>query len=54
MAAAYFDAARRKRNDFSYDTPISVSETDADELVETVQQFQLEAEKWIREAPTLA
>ncbi len=55
MAAAHFDAARRKRNDFSYDTPISISETDADELVAAVKQFQLDAEKWIRaRTPTLA
>jgi hypothetical protein len=55
MAAAHFDAARRKRNDFSYDTPVSISETDADELVQAVQQFQQDAEKWIyAKDPTLA
>ena len=54
MAAAHFDAARRKRNDFSYDTPVSISETDADELVEAVEQFQRDAEKWIfAKNPTL-
>jgi hypothetical protein len=47
MAAAHFDAARRKRNDFSYDTPVSISETDADELLQAVQQFQQDAEKWV-------
>src|SRR5882672_1053369 len=28
--AAYFDAARSKRNDFSYDSPIPISDTDAE------------------------
>ena len=54
-AAAHFDAARRKRNDFSYDMPVTISETDADELVQAVQQFRQDAEKWIHAMdPTLA
>jgi hypothetical protein len=53
-AAVHFDAARRKRNDFSYDTPVSISDTDADELVQAVQQFQHEIEQWIHARdPTL-
>ena len=55
MTAAHFDAARRKRNDFSYDTPASVSETDAYELVSAVETFQLAVEKWIAVVnPTLS
>ena len=45
---ADFDSARTKRNDFSYDTPILISNTDADDLVLAVQQFQISAENWIR------
>jgi hypothetical protein len=47
-AAANFDAARSKRNDFSYDTPVPISDTDADDLMEAVKQFQQDAEQWIR------
>jgi hypothetical protein len=46
-AAANFDAARSKRNDFSYDTPITISDTDADDLIQAVKQFQQDAESWI-------
>jgi hypothetical protein len=47
-AAAYFDAARSKRNDFSYDSPVPISDTDAEELVRTVKQFAQQAQAWIR------
>jgi hypothetical protein len=47
-SAAYFDDARRKRNDFSYDAPGNVTETEADELVGAVQQFQRDVEAWIQ------
>jgi hypothetical protein len=47
-AAAVFDSARSKRNDFSYDTPVPVSDTDADDLVGEVEHFLLDAENWIR------
>ncbi len=47
-AVADFDAARGKRNDFSYDTPIPISDTDADDLMQAVEQFQRNAQKWIR------
>ena len=46
--AANFDAARSKRNDFSYDAPVAVSETDANDLAESVKQFQKDVENWIR------
>jgi arginyl-tRNA synthetase len=54
-AAALFDAARNKRNDFSYDTPIPISDTDARDLLVAVEQFQREVERWIRsKTPGLA
>lgn len=54
-AAVYFDSARHTRNDFSYDAPISVSSTDADDLLDSVEQFQRDAEGWIRATyPSLA
>jgi len=46
--AIYFDSARDKRNDFSYDAPVLVTDTDADDLVKAVEQFQMDAEVWIR------
>jgi len=46
--AVYFDMAREKRNDFSYDSPVLVSETDAQDLLQTVEQFQVDAEAWIK------
>jgi hypothetical protein len=53
--AIYFDDAREKRNDFSYDAPVPVSDTDADELVRNVEQFRHEAEAWVKaQDPTLA
>lgn len=45
--AAFLDTARSKRNDFSYDAPITVSDTDADELVTEVKQFHVRVEQWI-------
>ena len=45
--AIYFDQAREKRNDFSYDAPVLISDTDADDLVQAVEQFQLDCEAWI-------
>ena len=46
-AAIYFDAARSKRNDFSYDAPVSVSNTEADDLLHEGTRFRLSVEKWI-------
>jgi hypothetical protein len=45
--AIYFDSARDTRNNFSYDSPVSISSTDADDLVKTVEAFQQDAEAWI-------
>jgi hypothetical protein len=47
-AAAYFDAARSKRNDFSYDSPIPISDTDAEELVQAVREFAHQAQGWMK------
>ena len=46
--AVYFDSARDTRNDFSYDAPVPISDTDADDLVKAVEQFLQDAEAWIR------
>ena len=46
--AIYFDSARDKRNDFSYDAPAQISDTDADELVQAVEKFRRDIEAWIR------
>ena len=46
--AIYFDGARDKRNDFSYDAPVLLSDTDADELIKAVDQFLRDVEAWIR------
>ena len=47
--AVYFDTARSKRNDFSYDTPVTVSDTEADDLVRSVIQFRNDVGAWIRQ-----
>jgi len=45
--ALYFDQARDKRNDFSYDKPLHISDTDADDLLKTVSRFAADVEAWI-------
>lgn len=53
--AIYFDAARDKRNDFSYESPVLISDTDADDLLKAVEQFQQDSQAWIKATdPTLA
>jgi hypothetical protein len=47
-AANFFDAAREKRNDFSNDAPAIISDTDADDLLQTVERFRQDAEAWIK------
>ena len=47
-AAAYFDAARSKRNDFSYEGPVGLTDTEADGLITDVKQFQQDVEAWIK------
>jgi hypothetical protein len=46
--AIYFDKARDMRNDFSYEAVVLISDTDADELVEAVEQFRQGSEAWIK------
>src|SRR5215831_7684496 len=46
--AAYFDGCRMKRNSCEYDFAGGVSDTDAEGLLTTVRQFQLDAEAWIK------
>jgi hypothetical protein len=45
--AAYFDRARDNRNNFSYDSPTAISETDAEDLVNAVVQFVNDVEAWV-------
>ncbi|HEX5244143.1 MAG TPA: hypothetical protein VFW23_12845, partial [Tepidisphaeraceae bacterium] len=46
--SAYFDGCRMKRNDCEYDFAGGVTNTDADGLLKTVQQFAIDAEAWIK------
>ncbi len=46
--SAYFDGCRMKRNACEYDFAGGVSDTDAEGLLVTVQQFEMDAEAWIR------
>ena len=46
--SAYFDGCRIKRNRCEYDYAGGVTDTDADGLLETVQQFAIESEAWLR------
>ncbi len=46
--AIYFDRARDRRNEFSYDSPVLISDADADDLLRTVEQFRSAAETWVR------
>jgi ketosteroid isomerase-like protein len=53
--SAYFDGCRIKRNASEYDFAGGVTDTDADGLLKTVQQFAIDAEAWIKaKHPTLA
>jgi hypothetical protein len=45
--STYFDSCRMKRNDCEYDFAGGVSDTDADGLLKTVQQFKIDAEAWM-------
>ena len=46
--STYFDGCRIKRNASEYDIAGGVSETDADGLLKTVQQFRIDAEVWVK------
>lgn len=46
--SAYFDGCRMKRNISEYTGAGNVTETEANSLVETVKQFAVDAEAWIK------
>ncbi len=46
--SAYFDGCRIKRNNCEYDFAGGVSDTDADGLLEAVQQFATDVEAWMK------
>ena len=46
--SAYFDSCRMKRNSCEYDVAGGVSDTDAEGLLEAVQQFWVDCEAWIK------
>ena len=53
--ASYFDLCRRKRNVLDYDLAYVATETEADDLLAKVREFQNIAEEWIvKNHPTLA
>ena len=45
--SAYFDGCRIKRNVSEYDAAGGVTDTEAEELLKTVQQFAMDTEAWI-------
>lgn len=45
--ADYFETCRRKRNVIDYDAADTVTETEADELLEKAGEFQISVEDWI-------
>jgi len=45
--SAYFDGCRMKRNSCEYDFAGGITDTDAEGLLKTVQQFAVDAEAWI-------
>jgi hypothetical protein len=52
--SAYFDGCRIKRNASEYNFAGGVTDTDADGLLKTVQQFVVDADDWIKaKYPTL-
>ena len=46
--SVYFDGCRMKRNNCEYDCAGVVSDTDADSLLQTVKQFVVDAEVWVK------
>jgi len=46
--SAYFDGCRMKRNDCEYGFAGGVTDSDADGLLKTVQQFAIDAEAWVK------
>jgi hypothetical protein len=53
--SAYFDSCRTKRNLSEYTDAGLITDTEAEELLKTVLQFQTDAEAWIKaHHPSLA
>jgi hypothetical protein len=53
--AAYFDTCRTVRNELSYDGPEGVSETELEEILRLVPEFERTVEAWLaRNHPELA
>lgn len=48
QAAVYFDGCRLKRNQSEYDFAGGVSDVETASLVKTAQQFEIDAEAWIK------
>jgi hypothetical protein len=46
--SAYFEGCRMKRNQCEYDFAGGVTDTDADALLKSVNQFAVDAEAWIK------
>lgn len=46
--SAYFDGCRIKRNECEYDFAGGISETDAEGLLKTAQDFAVKCEAWIK------
>ena len=47
--AAYLDNCRRKRNVSEYDAVGTISEKEIDDLLQTVQEFRVEVQKWLED-----
>jgi len=45
----YLDTCRKKRNIVEYEQIGSVTDQDADELIEFVKEFKLHVESWLEE-----
>jgi hypothetical protein len=46
--SSYFDGCRMKRNQCEYDFAGGVTDTEADALLKSVNQFAVDAEAWIK------
>ena len=46
--ADYFNQCREKRNDFSYDSPVVVTDTEADDILTNALKFRSDFEKWLK------
>lgn len=46
--ADFFNVCREKRNDFSYDSPVSITDTEAQDIVASAIQFKVHFEKWLK------